>query len=51
MNYLIKNGIKPNRVKAVGYGEEFPIANNETEEGRKMNRRTEVKIVNSLSAK
>ncbi len=43
--YLVENGIEANRVKAVGYGESRPIASNNTPEGRKINRRTEVKIL------
>jgi OmpA-OmpF porin, OOP family len=38
--YLIKNfGIKESRIKAVGYGEEKPIADNKTEAGKQKNRR------------
>jgi len=44
--YLISKGIAPTRVKAVGYGDTIPVATNETELGRQMNRRTEVKILN-----
>lgn len=44
-NYLIKHGIEPNRVVAKGYGENHPIASNETAEGRQKNRRTEVRIL------
>ena len=43
-NYLIKNGIKPNRITSKGYGESRPIGNNRTEFGRKLNRRTEIII-------
>ena len=44
-DYLIKNySIDPNRIKAVGYGSERPVADNATAEGRKMNRRTEAAI-------
>lgn len=42
MNYLIKKGIDPARLTAVGYGDTDPIADNETEKGRQMNRRVEV---------
>ena len=43
--YLIKNySIDPNRLKAVGYGFERPVADNSTAEGRKLNRRTEAAI-------
>lgn len=44
-NYLIKKGISQNRVKAKGYGDTQPVAPNDTEEGRKQNRRTEVNII------
>jgi len=43
--YLLKKGIEPARVVAVGYGETKPIAYNDTKEGRQKNRRTEVKIL------
>jgi outer membrane protein OmpA-like peptidoglycan-associated protein len=44
-DYLIKNyNIDPNRIKAVGYGYERPIADNATAEGRKLNRRIEAEI-------
>jgi OOP family OmpA-OmpF porin len=40
--YLIdKFGINGSRLTAVGYGEEKPIATNDTEEGRQKNRRVE----------
>jgi len=44
-SYLIKKGIKADRVLAKGYGESDPIADNNTENGRKLNRRTEVRII------
>ena len=44
-SYLIANGIEAARVVAKGYGEEQPIATNETIEGRQINRRTEVRII------
>lgn len=43
-NYLIKF-IDPARLSYVGCGASIPIATNETEEGKAMNRRCEVKIV------
>lgn len=46
VDYLIKKGIATKRLKAVGYGEEKPIANNETKEGRQRNRRTEIRLLN-----
>lgn len=45
VNYLISNGIAKTRLIAVGYGEAMPVAGNDTEEGRQMNRRTEFKIL------
>ncbi len=43
--YLIKQGIASDRIAAVGYGEEKPVASNDTPEGRQKNRRTEVQIL------
>lgn len=45
-NYLISRGIKKDLVVSVGYGEKKPIGDNATEEGRKINRRIEIKILN-----
>ena len=43
--YLLANmGIEPYRIQAVGYGEDRPIANNETAEGRAKNRRIDIVI-------
>ena len=45
MDYLVKNGIAINRLTFRGYGDKVPIASNETPEGRMLNRRTTVKIL------
>ncbi len=45
MAELIKRGIDPGRMQAVGYGEASPIASNATARGRAENRRTEFNIV------
>jgi outer membrane protein OmpA-like peptidoglycan-associated protein len=46
VDYLVKNGIDASRVKAVGYGEERPLVSNDDEqEGREINRRTEIEVV------
>ncbi|HLG39576.1 MAG TPA: OmpA family protein [Chitinophagaceae bacterium] len=44
-NYITRKGIAPARVTANGYGAAEPVADNETEEGRQLNRRTEVRIL------
>ncbi|MEX0914268.1 MAG: OmpA family protein, partial [Wenzhouxiangellaceae bacterium] len=43
---LIERGIDAARLKAVGMGEDFPIATNQTEEGRASNRRVDVIVLN-----
>ncbi len=44
--YLVANlGLDPELVTAVGYGEERPIANNESAEGRVQNRRVDILII------
>lgn len=40
-----KYGVDSKRIKAVGYGEEKPLANNKTESGREQNRRVEIIIL------
>ncbi len=42
--YLIDHGINSNRLFAKGFGSSMPIADNNTAEGRKKNRRVEFKI-------
>ncbi|MFK7816507.1 MAG: OmpA family protein [Gammaproteobacteria bacterium] len=44
MKYLINNGIDSNRLRAVGYGETNPIADNESDEGLAKNRRIEFNV-------
>jgi outer membrane protein OmpA-like peptidoglycan-associated protein len=44
VNYLESKGIAASRLSAKGYGASHPVASNETEEGRALNRRTEVVI-------
>lgn len=39
--YLVEQGADPNRIKLAWHGESQPVASNETEEGRRKNRRVE----------
>lgn len=43
-NILMNNGVRPVRLRTVGRGEDDPIANNVTAEGRAQNRRVEIII-------
>ncbi len=43
--YLVKKGIDANRIVAKGYGEANPIAENDSANGRALNRRTEIQII------
>jgi hypothetical protein len=45
VNYLIKKGVSSDRLKFMGYGNTSPLGDNVTIEGRKLNRRTEAKII------
>ena len=44
-NYLSMRGVAASRIRSRGYGETMPVADNATEEGRRQNRRVEIKIV------
>jgi outer membrane protein OmpA-like peptidoglycan-associated protein len=48
---LIKRKIDANRLVAKGYGQDVPIADNNTEEGRQTNRRVQFKIVEKVPKK
>jgi OOP family OmpA-OmpF porin len=43
-NWLINQGISKNRLSYDGFGYHKPIATNDTDEGRQLNRRTELHI-------
>jgi len=44
-DYLISKNIPADRLSSKGYGETKPVADNKTEEGRAMNRRTEMRVI------
>ncbi len=43
--YIFSKGISTNRIVSKGYGKTKPVATNETEEGRQLNRRVEFQIL------
>ncbi|MFT5816809.1 MAG: OOP family OmpA-OmpF porin [Bacteroidia bacterium] len=45
LRYLVNKGIDASRLTKAGYGPDLPIAPNDTEENRQMNRRVEVKVL------
>lgn len=44
MSELVKLGIDSARLSAEGYGDQHPVASNDTEEGRQQNRRTSLRV-------
>jgi outer membrane protein OmpA-like peptidoglycan-associated protein/tetratricopeptide (TPR) repeat protein len=44
-SFLIRRGIKPERIFSHGYGETSPVADNVTPAGKRLNRRTEITIL------
>ena len=42
--YLTKQGIDPFHVRAVSYGEDKPVTDNNTAEGKRLNRRIEISV-------
>ena len=44
-DYLVSKGISSSRIITKGYGKSNPVATNDTEEGRQLNRRVEFKIL------
>lgn len=45
MDYILSQGISPDRITSHGYGESKPVATNDTDDGRQLNRRVEFKIL------
>jgi outer membrane protein OmpA-like peptidoglycan-associated protein len=44
--YLVGKGLSPERIQAKGFGKSKPVATNDTEEGRQLNRRVDFRILN-----
>lgn len=43
-DYLAMRGVSSSRIRSQGFGEQYPVASNDTAEGRALNRRVEIKI-------
>ncbi len=48
VGFVIEKGFPPEHLAAAGYGEEDPVADNGTEEGRALNRRIEIQLMPNL---
>ena len=44
MEYILSKGISESRIQSKGYGETKPVAENDTDENRQLNRRVEFTI-------
>jgi len=44
LDYLGSHGVASSRLSSIGYGEDYPIADNSTRDGRAQNRRVEIKL-------
>jgi outer membrane protein OmpA-like peptidoglycan-associated protein len=45
VDFLVSNGVPSERLQHKGFGNTSPVGDNVTSEGRKLNRRTEVQII------
>jgi len=45
VDYLMRHGVDGERLNPIGFGEERPIADNKTSQGRQMNRRVELRLL------
>ena len=48
LNLMIKVGMDPKRLSAAGYADVLPVAGNDSDEGRRQNRRIEIVLVPNL---
>lgn len=44
-NYLIGQGLQRERFEIVGMGKRYPVASNDTDAGRALNRRVEIRVL------
>ena len=44
-SYLIGQGVQRERFEVVGMGERYPVASNDTDSGRALNRRVEIRLL------
>jgi len=49
-DYLASRGVAASRMATLGFGESLPLTTNDTDEGREINRRVELKVVESGGA-
>jgi outer membrane protein OmpA-like peptidoglycan-associated protein len=47
VDYLVKQGVDPAQLQAMGYGSQQPVADNATPEGQFKNRRIEFEVLNT----
>jgi chemotaxis protein MotB len=47
MQYMISQGVKPSLISAQGFGDAYPVASNDTAEGRAQNRRVELTLAST----
>ena len=43
--YLTGQGVQQSRLEVVGMGERYPVAGNDTDSGRALNRRVEIRLL------
>lgn len=49
VRFMIDNGVKPNKISAVGYGDTRPLVDNKTDVNKAKNRRIEITIVGDFN--
>lgn len=47
VNYILQKGVNNSRLSFKGFGETNPVADNKTEQGRALNRRTELSVISN----